>query len=61
MSSWTASSARSRSPGTACSCRSCIEAGIPFTEKPLAGALEVGEKLLQALAQSRSWHHVRLP
>ncbi len=32
-------------------------AGVPlFTEKPLAGALEVGEKLLKALQGSKSWH-----
>jgi predicted dehydrogenase len=34
-------------------------AGVPiFTEKPLCGAIEVGEKLLAALAASPSWHMV---
>ncbi len=33
------------------------KAGIPiFTEKPLAGSLEQGEKILGALAQSGTWH-----
>lgn len=35
------------------------KAGVPvFTEKPLAGAIEVGEKMLQALAKSGTWHMV---
>lgn len=35
------------------------EAGIPiFTEKPLAAAPEVGEKMLTALAACGSWHMV---
>ena len=35
------------------------KAGIPvFTEKPLAGSVEVGEKILRALAQSGTWHMV---
>jgi len=35
------------------------KAGIPiFTEKPLAGSVEQGEKILQALAQSGTWHMV---
>jgi len=33
--------------------------GIPiFTEKPLAGAIEQGERILRALAQGGSWHMV---
>jgi predicted dehydrogenase len=35
------------------------QAGIPiFTEKPLAGSIEVGERLLAALRQGGSWHMV---
>ena len=34
-------------------------AGIPiFTEKPLADSVEVGERMLEALAQGGSWHMV---
>ena len=34
-------------------------AGVPlFTEKPLAASLEVGERILSALAASGSWHMV---
>jgi predicted dehydrogenase len=34
-------------------------AGVPlFTEKPLAGSVEVGERLLQALQAGGSWHMV---
>ena len=34
-----------------------FEAGIPvFTEKPLAASVEVGEKILQVLNSSSSWH-----
>lgn len=33
--------------------------GIPiFTEKPLAGSIEQGERILRALAQGGSWHMV---
>jgi predicted dehydrogenase len=33
--------------------------GVPlFSEKPLAGSIEVGERLLQALAAGGSWHMV---
>jgi len=36
-----------------------IAAGIPlFTEKPLAGSIEMGEKILKALAQGKSWYMV---
>lgn len=35
------------------------KAGIPiFTEKPLAGAIEAGEKILKALDAGGSWHMV---
>ena len=35
------------------------EAGIPvFTEKPLAGAIEVGESILKSLEDSGTWHMV---
>ena len=35
------------------------QAGIPvFTEKPLASAVEVGERMLTALASGGSWHMV---
>ncbi len=35
------------------------KAGVPvFTEKPLAGSIEVGEKILEALADSGAWHMV---
>jgi len=34
-----------------------LKAGIPIlTEKPLAGSVEVGEKILRQLAESGSWH-----
>ena len=33
------------------------KAGVPvFTEKPLAGSIEVGEKILEALKASGTWH-----
>jgi predicted dehydrogenase len=36
-----------------------LQAGVPiFTEKPLAGAPEQGEKILAALAESGTWHMV---
>lgn len=36
-----------------------VKAGIPvFTEKPLAGSIEAGQKVLDALAGSSSWHMV---
>jgi len=35
------------------------KAGVPvFTEKPLAASIEVGEKILDALAKSGTWHMV---
>ena len=35
------------------------QAGIPlFTEKPLSGSVEYGEKLVAELKQSKSWHMV---
>ncbi len=35
------------------------KAGVPvFTEKPLAASIEVGEKILRALASSGTWHMV---
>lgn len=35
------------------------KAGVPiFTEKPLAGSVQCGERILQALAQSGTWHMV---
>jgi len=34
-----------------------LKAGLPvFTEKPLAAAVEVGEKIVQAMKQSGTWH-----
>lgn len=36
-----------------------LKAGLPvFTEKPLAGCIEAGERILQALAASNTWHMV---
>jgi len=36
-----------------------LKAGIPiFTEKPLAGSIEAGEKILEALERSGTWHMV---
>jgi predicted dehydrogenase len=36
-----------------------LKAGVPiFTEKPLAGALEVGERIAAAVAASGTWHMV---
>ncbi len=36
-----------------------LKARIPlFTEKPLAGTIQMGEKILQALATSGTWHMV---
>lgn len=36
-----------------------LRAGVPvFTEKPLAGSIEAGQKILDALAGSRAWHMV---
>ncbi len=36
-----------------------LKAGTPiFTEKPLAGSIEMGERILQALAASGTWHMV---
>ena len=36
-----------------------LTAGIPvFTEKPLAGSIEMGEKILKSLAESNSWYMV---
>ncbi len=36
-----------------------FEAGVPvLTEKPLAGSIEAGERILAALAQSGIWHMV---
>ena len=36
-----------------------LKAGMPlFTEKPLAAAIEAGEKILQALKKSGTWHMV---
>lgn len=38
---------------------SLYEAGIPlFTEKPLSGSVEYGERLVSQLRTSRSWHMV---
>ncbi len=36
-----------------------VKSGVPiFTEKPLAGSIEMGEKILRALAESKSLHMV---
>lgn len=36
-----------------------LKAGLPiFTEKPLAGTLEMGQKILKALKKSGTWHMV---
>ena len=36
-----------------------LKAGVPvFTEKPLAGSLEAGEKIVGAMATSGTWHMV---
>jgi predicted dehydrogenase len=36
-----------------------LKAGIPvFTEKPLAGSIEVGEKIIQAAKENGTWHMV---
>jgi len=36
-----------------------LKAGIPiFTEKPLAGSVEVGEKIVQAVKKSGTWHMI---
>jgi predicted dehydrogenase len=36
-----------------------LKAGIPiFTEKPLAGSIEVGEKIVKAVERSGTWHMV---
>lgn len=36
-----------------------LKAGVPiFTEKPIAGSIETGEKILKALADSGTWHMV---
>jgi predicted dehydrogenase len=36
-----------------------LTAGVPvFTEKPLAGSIEMGEKILSSLSQSNSWYMV---
>jgi len=36
-----------------------LKAGVPvFTEKPLAGTIAMGEKVLAALAASKTWHMV---
>ena len=36
-----------------------LKAGIPiFTEKPLAGSIAMGEKILQTLGRSKTWHMV---
>lgn len=36
-----------------------LKAGIPiFTEKPLAGSIEVGEKIVQAVRKSGTWHMI---
>jgi predicted dehydrogenase len=36
-----------------------FKAGVPvFTEKPLAGSIQMGEKILKALAAGGSWHMV---
>lgn len=36
-----------------------LKAGVPiFTEKPLAASLEVGERILQAVRASSTWHMV---
>ena len=36
-----------------------LKAGVPvLTEKPLAGCIEAGEKILTALAKSKTWHMI---
>ena len=36
-----------------------LKAGIPiFTEKPLAGSITMGEKILKAIQSNRTWHMV---
>lgn len=36
-----------------------LEAGVPvFTEKPLAGSVEAGERLLHAVGKSGTWHMI---
>lgn len=36
-----------------------LKAGVPvFTEKPLAGTIEMGEKIVQAVRKSGTWHMV---
>lgn len=36
-----------------------LKAGVPvFTEKPLAASIEVGEKVVQAMKESGTWHMV---
>ena len=36
-----------------------LKAGVPiFTEKPLAGSIEAGQKILDALQGSKAWHMV---
>jgi len=36
-----------------------LKAGVPlFTEKPLAGSLQMGEKIVRAVAASGTWHMV---
>ncbi len=36
-----------------------LKAGVPvFTEKPLAASLEVGEKIVQSVSESGTWHMV---
>ncbi len=39
-----------------------LKAGVPvFTEKPLAACIEVGEKVVQAMKESGTWHMVGYP